>query len=284
MPLLHAYLLPCCPGDWGACGPCSLLLYVWVALRARVGPGPLAGGFPFVVVAVIVHRALHADWVPLPLVVFCISPRLSGVSFFGAYLFQESTRTITKKIGGDKNGGERVITKSVGPKWYNADDVKTPLPSRKHNHKPRKLRASLKPGAIVILLSGRHRGKRVVMLGSLPSGLILVTGPYTINGVPMRRVDPAYVIGTSTIVDVSGVDVSKYNDAYFKRTKKPASSDADMEDSEAKKMMVPEHKVADQKIVDASLVAAIKKDRLLKGYLSSKFSLTNGQFPHELKF
>lgn len=232
----------------------------------------------------IIHRTLHADWVPLPLVVFCINSRVSGLSLSGVYSVQETTRTITKKIGGDKNGGERVITKSVGPKWYNADDVKTPVPSRKHVHKPRKLRASLKPGAIMILLSGRHRGKRVVMLGSLPSGLILVTGPYAINGVPMRRVDPAYVIGTSTTVDVSGVDVSKYDDAYFKRTKKPASNDADMEDSKGKKMTLPEHKVADQKTVDASLVAAIKKDRLLKGYLSSKFSLTNGQCPHELKF
>ncbi|GAB0494816.1 hypothetical protein MMPV_006112 [Pyropia vietnamensis] len=198
----------------------------------------------------------------------------------------ETTRTITKKIGGDKNGSERVITKTIGPKWYNADDVKTPVPSRKHNHKPRKLRPSLKPGAVMILLSGRHRGKRVVMLGSLPSGLIVVTGPYAINGVPMRRVDPAYVIATSTMVDVSGVDLSKYDDAYFKRTKKPASSDADAEgaDEKEKKMTAPEHKVADQKTVDASLIAAIKKDRLLKGYLASKFTLTCGQYPHQLKF
>lgn len=197
---------------------------------------------------------------------------------------QESTRTITKKVGGDKNGGERVVTKSVGPKWYDADDVKIPVASRKHIHKPRKLRASLKAGAVLILLSGRHRGKRVVMLGALPSGLVLVTGPYSVNGVPMRRVDPAYVIATSTQVDVSGVDVSKFNDTYFKRTKKASSGDADMDDSEEKKLTVPEHKVADQKTVDASLNAVIKKDRMLKGYLRSKFTLTNGQCPHELKF
>lgn len=178
-----------------------------------------------------------------------------------------------------------MIVKSIGPKWYNADDVKTPVPSRKHIHKPRKLRPSLQPGAVMILLSGRHRGKRVVMLGSLPSGMIVVTGPYAINGVPMRRVDPSYVIATSTMVDVSGVDLSKYDDAYFKRTKKPASKDADMEGAEEKKKMTaPEHKVADQKVVDASLIAAIKKDRLLKGYLASKFTLTSGQYPHELKF
>jgi len=195
---------------------------------------------------------------------------------------QETTTTITKKIGGDKNGGERTITKTVGSKWYNADNAKTPVASRKHVHKPRKLRASLKPGAVLILLSGRHRAKRVVMLGSLPSGLLIVTGPYAINGVPMRRVDAAYVIATSTVVDVSGVDVSKYDDAYFKRTKKPSGGDVDMDESA--KRPVPEHKIADQKTVDAALIAEIKKDSLLKPYLASKFTLTDGQAPHELKF
>lgn len=35
------------------------------------------------------------------------------------------------------------------------------------------------------------------------------------NGVPLRRVNQAYVIGTSTKVDISSVDVSKYDDKYF---------------------------------------------------------------------
>lgn len=44
---------------------------------------------------------------------------------------------------------------------------------------------------------------------------INATGPYKINGVPLRRVNQAYVIGTSTKVDISGVNVEKYNDKYF---------------------------------------------------------------------
>lgn len=44
---------------------------------------------------------------------------------------------------------------------------------------------------------------------------MLDIGPFKINGVPLRRVNQAYVIATSTKVDVSGVDVSNIDDKFF---------------------------------------------------------------------
>ena len=63
------------------------------------------------------------------------------------------------------------------PKWYAGDDVKPKAPPQKHN--PTKLRRSITPGTILILLSGRFRGKRVVFLKQLPSGTLLVTGEFS---------------------------------------------------------------------------------------------------------
>jgi large subunit ribosomal protein L6e len=84
-------------------------------------------------------------------------------------------------------------------------------------------RPSLAPGAILILLAGRFRGKRVILLKALDQGVLLVTGPFKVNGVPLRRVNSRYVIATSHKVDLSGIDQAKVDevagDKYFAREK-----------------------------------------------------------------
>ena len=102
--------------------------------------------------------------------------------------------------------------------WYPAEDEHKHY--KKSKPKATRLRKGLEAGRVLILLSGRFRGKRVVFLKQLQSGLLLVTGPYKINGVPLKRVNQAYTITTSTKVDLKGVDVSKIEDGLFKKEKK----------------------------------------------------------------
>jgi len=162
-------------------------------------------------------------------------------------------------------------TPGVVGKYYPADDVvmaKGPTPVR---NAPR-VRGSITPGTVLILVAGRFRGKRVVCLKALSSGLLLVSGPYCCNGVPLRRVNQKYVIATSTKVSVAGVDVSKIDDAFFAREK----------GSKAEKPSAA-RKAAQDKI-DNALKANVDKVDKLTPYLSARFTLSNNQKPHEMKF
>lgn len=177
-----------------------------------------------------------------------------------------------------------MVPVNKGPKWYPADDVKTPVPSRKHVHKPTKLRSSIKPGSVLIVLAGAYRGSRVIFLKQLSSGLLLVTGPFGVNRVPMKRFDQAFVIATETSVDISGLDLDKFDDGYFKRKKAPRGRNAMEVEEEKKEDKVSSERVNDQKAVDDVLVPRIEKEPLLSSYLKTKFTLKKGQSPHEMKF
>lgn len=191
-----------------------------------------------------------------------------------------------------KNGGKfpthpkaaKAEVEAKAPKFYPADDESKPL-ARRFARRQTKLRASITPGTVLILLAGRFKGKRVVFLGQLPSGLLLVTGPFKVNGVPLRRVNQAYVIATSTKVDVSKVDISKFDDSYFKSAEKKQRTkkgEADFFEDKLEKKKLPADYIANQKTVDAAILGALNDD--VKGYLGTRFTLRSGDRPHLMKF
>jgi large subunit ribosomal protein L6e len=182
----------------------------------------------------------------------------------------------------------RLRAKAKSSGFYPADD-QTVAKVRNMTPTTAKLRSSLTCGTVCILLAGRHRGKRVVFLKQLPSGLLLVTGPYKINGCPCRRVDQTYVIATSTKIDAAAAAAAASDldneSAWFKRS--DSSKDDEAEFLNAGK--TPERVInadfkAIQKKVDAALMPAIKAVKDLRSYLNAKFSLSKGDRPHEMVF
>merc|ERR1712085_116853 len=123
--------------------------------------------------------------------------------------------------------------------------------SAKKTATPAKLKKSITPGSVLILLAGRFRGSRVVFLKQLEGGALLVTGPYAINGVPLRRVNQRYCIGTSTKVDVSKAKADSVKDAFFARDgKKKDGKKADIFAAGAVKTGRSDNQKAEQKKVD----------------------------------
>merc|ERR1712168_979092 len=200
--------------------------------------------------------------------------------------------TVEKQIGGEKNGDKRVVQLNKTPRA---------LPTQAHkqrkasNKKPfsqhtRKLRSTITPGTVLILVAGVHKGKRVVFLKQLASGLLLVTGPFRINRCPLRRINQIYVIATKTKIDIAGVKLPEnLNDDYFKRMKfkKSKNAEGDIFDTKKESYSVTEERKKDQIEVDTQILTAIKNNpekKLLTGYLGAMFSLKNHQYPHKMIF
>ncbi|KAL2757530.1 hypothetical protein ACRALDRAFT_2039940 [Sodiomyces alcalophilus JCM 7366] len=194
----------------------------------------------------------------------------------------------TKKFG---SGTREVPANSEkAQKWYPADADAQPKKVRKAI-RPWTPRQTLQPGTVLILLAGRFRGKRVVLLKTLEQGVLLVTGPFKINGVPLRRINSRYVIATSLKVDISGVDEAKIEEVsqpkYFtaEKAKEKAGEEAFFKQGEApQKKEVSSTRAADQKAIDKALIANIKKVDMLAAYLATSFTLRKGDKPHEMKW
>lgn len=172
--------------------------------------------------------------------------------------------------------------------WYPVSDEKIRKSRQCKTPKPTKLRKDIIPGTVLILLSGRFRGRRVIFLKQLKSGLLLVTGPYKFNGVPLKRVNQAYVIATKTTINLGNLpQLDKVNDDFFKRTKTKRTDLGEVimpkNDAEKKERITEERRLA-QGSVDTEVKKVIEGTPYLKEYLRNRFALKNGQKVHNLVF
>ena len=168
--------------------------------------------------------------------------------------------------------------------WYPTTNLKQHFKRKSKLPKPTHIQHALQPGQIVILLSGRFRGKRVVYLKKLQSGLLLVTGPYKLNGVPLKRVNQAYVLPTCTKVELA--DVAKdVTDELFKRVDVKRENEKDFfEDPAVKKGRITDERKNAQIKVDTEVKKAVDAVPQLNKYLKFRFALKNGDKPHLMKF
>jgi len=193
-------------------------------------------------------------------------------------------------LGGERNGKERLVRTKRFPRYYPTEErpKNFSVKRKKFSSHPRRFRSTLTPGTVVILVAGKHAGKRAVVVKHLSSGLLLVNGPHKLNGVPLRRVNQIYVIGTSTKLDLSSAKFDNLDDKFFKRVR-PAKKNAekDIFDSKKEKSQLSEERRQAQRDTDSAILQAIKANsdsRLLRQYLKSRFQLWNGVLPHKLKF
>merc|ERR1711976_708436 len=197
---------------------------------------------------------------------------------------------VEKKIGGAKNGGTRMVRVKALQNDYPTQDKKAAGTSKNFFSKHvRSLRSSLTPGRIAVVLAGVHKGKRVVVLKQLASGLVLITGPMKVNGCPMRRINQIYLLATETSINVDSVKIAdNINDDYFKRAKaakgpKKTEGSADIFTNKKEDYKPSDQRKADQDAVDKQVLEAIKKHpegASLKAYMKATFSLSKGQYPH----
>lgn len=126
----------------------------------------------------------------------------------------------------------------------------------------------------------------------MPSGLLLVTGPYSVNKVPLKVIHRRYVISTQAKIDVSKVKVSVQDD-YFPQGRKSQKksiyrqsvSYSSKQDKKIHSRREPtDIEVKTQQQVDQQVMSALEKVPQMADYLKSMFTLKTGEFPHLMKF
>ena len=141
-------------------------------------------------------------------------------------------------------------------------------PSRRKN---KKTVSNLKPGSVLILLSQKLLGKKVILINTTESGLLVVTGPFSLNGISLRRVNKKYTIQSGAELSIEKLNSPTlilnsllFNDEYFEALAKSKSKSFDCK----KHNFVVSHRIR-QNYIDKYIHEYLKKDFFLN-YLMIK--------------
>lgn len=176
----------------------------------------------------------------------------------------------------------------------------------------RKLRKSIEIGKVAIILTGKHMGKRCIITKILDSGLLVVTNPLEETKITLKRIDPAYLIVTSTnIFNFGNLKNAKEtlkkvvetitDDSFItkkeikKKVKKLLKSVGDqpdlfMNEFEGKYKTIKEQHPKGENLlkiqaeIDKLLKPEIEKDEVFCAYLKTKFSMRTEMSLHKMKF
>jgi large subunit ribosomal protein L6e len=197
----------------------------------------------------------------------------------------EKGNLLTKRKDARKKNAEENKGLKFKKNWYPVSNLKGHFKRACKIPKKTHISAELVPGQVVIILSGRFRGRRVVFLKKLETGLLLVTGPYKYNGVPLKRVNAAYVLPTNTKLTIDAKVADEIKDDFFKRIEIERKEEKDFfADEKTKKERITEERRNAQNKIDTEVKKAVDAVPMMKDYLRNRFALKNGDKPHLMKF
>merc|ERR1719208_369390 len=126
-----------------------------------------------------------------------------------------------------------------------------------------RLRKSMVPGRVGVVLIGRYTSKKVVFLKQLESGLLLCA---CMNNGAVRRFPQKWVLSTQQQVALSGGDG---DESFFEKDSSNSAVPAEFQNS------------------TDSLIKAVDScvgDKYMKMYLKARFTLEKGVAAHEMVF
>nr|UXY86672.1 60S ribosomal protein L6B [Cryptomonas paramecium] len=125
-------------------------------------------------------------------------------------------------------------------------------------------------GSVAIISFGKLRGKKAIILRTTKCRMFVISGPFSLNGISIRRIKYNHLIPTQNRLNISSVDTKIFDDEYFiflKKSKKTGSQNL-------KNRLKMAHALREIHI-DRYLLRQIGTNLFLKAYLKAKYIQSN---------